>query len=98
MAGAVSLASVEDAQARDRKSVVEGKRGELGGRRIIKKKKKRKGEVAVEEGAASGVGAVSFVLGRAGGRCWNSAWSVGCAGADWSCVRLACRWGLSAGH
>src|SRR2546429_7688428 len=32
----------EDALAAERKSVVEGKRGDLGGRRIIKKKKKKK--------------------------------------------------------
>src|SRR3989441_10485266 len=32
---------------RDRKSVVEGKRGDLGGRRIIKKKKKKKNERSV---------------------------------------------------
>src|SRR2546430_16817839 len=34
----------------DRKSVVEGKSGELGGRRIIKKKKERDDEVAVNQG------------------------------------------------
>src|SRR5256885_14611736 len=32
------------ARPRDRKSVVEGKRGDLGGRRIIKKKKKKRRE------------------------------------------------------
>src|SRR5256886_14534804 len=38
----------------DRESVVEGKRGDLGGRRVIEKKKERKGRLGIEKSDKGG--------------------------------------------